>query len=166
MHLKHWALTMTAAGMLAGCGGSTAPVVDRKADALKELQAAEVAAIEAFGKKDAEVAGAFYAPGAAMMMANMKLVQGAEIKGLLKEMMADPNYSVKFDTQKLEVSASGELGYSRGAYVFTMTDPATKKAVREAGKYLTMYARQADGSWKIVDDITAPDAPAAPVEQK
>lgn len=155
-----------AAGMLAGCGGAPAPAVDRKAEALKELKAAEEAAIQAFGRKDGELAGSFYAPEAALMMANMKLVQGNEIKGLLKEMMADPNFSMKFDTQKLEVAASGELGYSRGAYVLTMTDPATKKAVREAGKYVTVYAKQADGSWKIVDDVSTPDAPAAAVEQK
>ena len=38
--------------------------------------------------------------------------------------------------------------------------------VREAGKYLTVYAKQNDGSWKIVDDMTNPDAPAAPVAAK
>ena len=37
-----------------------------------------------------------------------------------------------------------------------LANPATKKAVRETGKYVTVYAKQADGSWKIVDDISTP----------
>lgn len=164
MQHGHWVLMTMTAGMLAGCGG--APAVDRKTEALKELRAAETAAIQAFGKKDGELASSFYAPDAALMMANSKLVQGAEIKGVLKEMMTDPSFSMKFDTQKLEVAASGELGYSRGAYVLTMTDAATKKAVRETGKYVTVYARQSAGSWKIVDDVSTPDAPAVPLEHK
>ena len=45
----------------------------------------------------------------------------------------------------------------------TMTDPTSSKILRESGKYLTVYARQADGSCKIVDDINTPDAPASPV---
>jgi ketosteroid isomerase-like protein len=140
--------------------------VDRKAESLKELKAEEEAAIQAFGKKDGALAASFYAPEAALMMANMKLVQGKEIPGLLKEMMADPNFSMKFETQKLEVAASGELGYSRGAYVLTMTDGATKKAARETGKYVTVYGKQADGRWKIVEDVSTPDGPAAGVEKQ
>ncbi len=166
MQLRHWALIMMAAGMLAGCGSAPAPAVDKKAEALKGLKAAEEAAIQAFEKGDAELSASFYAPEAALMMTNMKLARGSEVKGMLKEIMADPNFSITFATQKLEVAESGELGYSRGAYVMTMTDPPTKKAVRETGKYLTVYARQADGNWKMVDDMSNPDAPAAPVEKK
>jgi len=45
-----------------------------------------------------------------------------------------------------------------------VADPKSKKILRESGEYLTVYARHADGSWKIVNDVSNPDAPASPVD--
>ena len=36
--------------------------------------------------------------------------------------------------------------------------------VAEKGKYVEVYKKQADGSWKIVEDIHNADAPAKPVK--
>lgn len=152
--------------MLTGCATAPPPVVDNRAEALKQVQAAEEAAIRAFGKRDADQSASFYSADAALMMTNMQTVKGPGIKPLLKEMMADPNFSMTFETLKVEASKSGELGYTRGAYTLTSTDPKSKKILRESGKYLTVYAKQADGSWKIVDDINNPDAAAVPVDAK
>ena len=160
------AVPVVALAMLTGCATPPPPAVDHRAEALKQVQAAEAAAIQAFGKRDAGQSASLYASDAALMMTNMPIVKGEDIKPLMKEMMADPNFSMTFDTQKIEASKSGELGYTRGAYKLTSTDPKTKKVVRESGKYLTVYARQADGSWRIVDDIATPDGPAVPVDAK
>ena len=75
-----------------------------------------------------------YAPNAALMLTNMPTVLGGDIKPLLKEMMADPNFSMSFQTAKVEAPESGELGYTRGTYTLTMTEPKSKKVVRESGK--------------------------------
>jgi len=156
-------LPIAALALLAGCAPAPPSAVDSRADALKQIRAAEEEAIRAFGKRDADLSASFYAPDAALMMTNMPIVQGAAIKPLLKEMMADPNFTMAFNTAKVEAPKSGEFGYSRGTYTLTMTDPKSKKILRETGKYLTVYAKQPDGSWKIVDDINNPDAPATPV---
>jgi ketosteroid isomerase-like protein len=60
----------------------------------------------------------------------------------------------------VEVSRSGDLGYTRGTYMLTATDPASKKAVTEKGRFVTIFRKQADGSWKAVQDINNADAPA------
>jgi ketosteroid isomerase-like protein len=153
-------LPVVAFAMLAGCATAPQPVVDHRAEALKQIRAAEDAAIRAFGKRDADESTSFYATDAALMLPNMQVVEGAGIKPVLKEMMADPNFSMTFDTAKVEASTSGELGYTRGAYVLTTTDPKSKKVMRESGKYLTVYRKQPDGSWKNIDDINNPDGPA------
>jgi ketosteroid isomerase-like protein len=44
-----------------------------------------------------------------------------------------------------------------------MSDRDGKKVLREKGKYVTIYSRQADGSWKMMEDISNADAPAIPV---
>ena len=42
-----------------------------------------------------------------------------------------------------------------------MTDPATKKPLESTGSYLTVWQKQADGSWKAVEDFITPGpAPA------
>lgn len=157
---------MIAIAVLAGCAPAPPPVVDNRAEALKQIRAAEEAAIQAFGKRDADLAASMYAPNAVVMITNMPAVNGPAIKPLLKEMMADPNFSMTFNTAKVEAPASGEFGYTSGTYSMTMTDPKSKKMVRESGKYLTVYSKQADGSWKMQDDISNPDAPPSPVDMK
>ncbi len=159
-------LAPVAFAILTGCATAPPPAVDNRDEAIKQIRAAEDAAIRAFGERNADKSATFYAPDAALMMTNLKTVSGAAIKPLLKEMMDDPNFSMKFATAKIEATKSGDLGYTRGAYTATMTDPKSKKVVQETGKYVTVYAKQADGTWKIVDDINTPDAPAAPVNSK
>jgi ketosteroid isomerase-like protein len=77
-------------------------------------------------------------------------------------MLADPNMTLKFSSTKTDVSKSGELGYTQGNYTMTMTDPKTKRIMTEMGRYVTVFAKQADNTWKIISDINAADAPAAP----
>jgi ketosteroid isomerase-like protein len=46
----------------------------------------------------------------------------------------------------------------------TTSDPKTKKPLVEKGNYLTVYKKQADGSWKISNDFATPESPAAPAK--
>jgi len=156
-------LAITLIAVLTSCATPPREVGNKRAEAIRDIRSAEEAAIRAFGKRDAGQSASMYAPDATLMLTNMPSVTGAEIGPLLKQMMADPNFAMTFNTAKIEAPISGEFGYTRGAYTMTMTDPKSKKILRESGKYLTAYARQADGSWKIVDDINNPDAPASPV---
>jgi ketosteroid isomerase-like protein len=57
------------------------------------------------------------------------------------------------------------MGSTQGSYTLTYTDPKTKKAVMEKGKYVEVYMKQADGSWKNTADISNTDEPVAPVKK-
>jgi len=61
---------------------------------------------------------------------------------------------------QVEVSRGGDLGYARGTYELTATDPANKKAATEKGRFVTIFRKEADGSWKAVQDINNAEAPA------
>jgi len=65
---------------------------------------------------------------------------------------ADPNFSMSFQNTRAVASKGGDLVYTMGTYAMTVTDPKTKKPVTDKGKYLTVYQKQADGSWKAVAD--------------
>ena len=61
----------------------------------------------------------------------------------------------------VQVSKSGDLAFTQGAYQMTMTDPASKQTIHDHGSYVTTYAKQADGSWKAVADIASSETPPA-----
>jgi ketosteroid isomerase-like protein len=49
----------------------------------------------------------------------------------------------------------------------TVTDKATTKPATGTGSYLTVYKKEADGSWKAVEDFITPGpAPAAETAAK
>jgi uncharacterized protein (TIGR02246 family) len=52
-----------------------------------------------------------------------------------------------------EVSTAGDWAFSRGTYRATLTPKQGGKPIPIDGKYMTILARQQDGSWKIHRDI-------------
>ena len=50
--------------------------------------------------------------------------------------------------------------YSQGTYTMTVSNQKTKKPMTDKGKFLTVYMKQADGSWKAVSDTFNSDSPA------
>ena len=76
--------------------------------------------------------------------------------------MSDPAFALQFSASRVEVAASNDLGFTEGTYSMTMTDPKRKKPVTEKGKYVTVFRRLPDGSWKSVEDTALADGPATP----
>ncbi len=67
-----------------------------------------------------------------------------------------------------EVEGRGDLAYGRGTYSMMITPPGAQAPVHDHGKYLAIYRKQADGSWKASRDIFNSNvplpAPPAPVK--
>ncbi len=63
---------------------------------------------------------------------------------------------------KAEMSASGDLGYTYGNYVFTSKNKEGK-IVTSYGKYTSIWKKQKDGQWKVVVDMgnTSPEPKAS-----
>ncbi len=147
--------------ILTGCSQSPAPD-NREADA-RALREGEVAAFVAdWGGKDAGRIAAHYTDDGTVMIPNSPTLTGKEaIANAMKDAFTDPNWSLALQTAQVDISKSGDLGYARGTYVLTATDPASKKAVTERGRFLTIFRKAADGSWKAVQDMNNAEAPAA-----
>ncbi len=153
---------------LAGCAQAPPPPPPdtRDADA-KAIRDAEVAWNKDWASKDAAAVVAHYADDASVEIPNTPIMTGKDaINAGLKEFLADPNMAITFQASQVEVSKGGDLAYTRGAYTMTMSDPKTKKPITEKGKYVTVYRKLADGSWKAVQDINNADAPAGPADKK
>jgi ketosteroid isomerase-like protein len=82
------------------------------------------------------------------------------ILALLARYPAD--LSLDWIPEEAVVAASGDLGFTWGHFTATSHD-STGKLVTNHGKYLDVWRRQSDGSWRWIADIgTGGDGNASP----
>ena len=58
------------------------------------------------------------------------------------------------------VARSGELGYTSGTYELSFKD-ASGKTIADKGKYLIVWKKHPDGTWKVLFDMSNSDLPPA-----
>src|SRR5438093_5268463 len=94
---------------------------------------------------------AYYAEDARVLPPHAPPVQGrGQIRELFREMIEAGLDDVTRETLPLYVV--GDLGYGVGIYTCALCQP-WRKAIRDTGKYVLVYRRQADGAWKVVVDL-------------
>ena len=108
--------------------------------------------------KDTQKFVTYFTADASQYPPGMPVLKGRDaIAKVMTEMSKAPGFALSWTADKAEVSASGDLGYTTGNYQMTMG------GVTEKGKYVTSWKKQADGSWKVVEDIfNADEPPKAP----
>ena len=126
----------------------------------RQLQVNEARWNRAYAERDAEALAKMYADDAALANPGQRLVRGKEaIREATSAFAADPNLKLSFEANRIQVADSGDLAYTRGRYVMTMSNAETGKPETSTGYYLTVWQRQADGSWKAVEDFVTPGEP-------
>jgi ketosteroid isomerase-like protein len=164
-------LAAAAALALAGCHHKGWRGEHHHADTAKiaaDIKAQEAQWQQDYAAKNADALAGHYAADAALGSPGAALA--TDVAGRRKEIEAltsDPNLKLTFASDKVEVARSGDLAYSRGHYSLQMTDAATKQPTTSTGTYVTVWGRQADESWKAVEDYIIPGpAAAAPAAAK
>lgn len=153
-----------AAALLAGCDSAQGPADTAAIE--QQILAKEEQWNRAYAERDAEALAGFFADDAAMAMPGEQLVRGKEsIRKATEAFAKDPNLSVSFRANRVQVASSGDLAYTRGQYMLTSTDPATNQPDTTRGYYLTVWQRQEDDSWKVVEDFITP-GPGFPVAER
>ena len=154
---------LSLAGLLILAAGRT-PAQDAGTHAaeVRAIQDNEARWNREFEARDLEKVVEHYSGDATMMAPGLPAASGRDaIRAVVEQMVADSALSLKFRTARVEVAGSGDMGWSQGSYVMTMTDPRTGKPVTSSGSYVTVYRKEA-GRWKAVSDIASPGpAPAA-----
>ena len=116
---------------------------------------------KAAGAKDLEKTASFYTDDALVMPPNSPVLKGKDAaRAMWKAMFAVPGFGGGWKATTVEVSKSGDLGWTTGPYEITETD-ASGKPMTDKGKYLAVWKKQADGSWKCVADMFNTDLPPA-----
>jgi ketosteroid isomerase-like protein len=133
-----------------------------QADYAHEIRDVEAARLKTAAAKDVDAYVNYFADDASMLMPNAPLLTGKQpIKEELKPLMSDPNFSLSFLPNKLEVAKSGDLAFTQGPYKMTFSDIRGNK-FEDEGKYLTVWRKLPGGTWKAVEDTFITDLPLPP----
>src|SRR5436853_1342274 len=143
---------------------ATATAADTKIEqALRDLDAQWSKAAEA---KDVDKTVSYYAADAIVMPPNASSATTKEaIRSAWKEMLTTPGAAISWKATKVEVAKAGDLAYVSGTYEETMTD-VSGKPVKDRGKYVEIFKKQADGTWKGVAENWNLDLPAPALAEK
>jgi ketosteroid isomerase-like protein len=116
---------------------------------------------KAAGAKDIDKTVSYYSDDALVMPSNSPVLQGkAAARAMWQAMFNMPGFGGGWKTTKVDVARSGDVGYTTGTYEINETD-ASGKPRTDKGKYLAVWKKQADGTWKCVADMFNTDLPAA-----
>jgi ketosteroid isomerase-like protein len=115
---------------------------------------------KAAGARDVEKTISYYSDDAVVMPPNIPTLTGKEpIRSLWKSMLDSPSFSGGWKVTKVEVARSGDLAYVSGSYEFNEKDDSGKP-ITDKGKYLEIWKKQTDGSWKCIVDMFNSDMPS------
>jgi uncharacterized protein (TIGR02246 family) len=151
--LKIAAVTLITAGCTTPAtdgAGADAPDLEALRASLREAAEAYQAAASA---KDADAVVAMYDADALMVPPSGEMVRGLDgVRDYRFGFIETPGVSLSFDLQRVEVSASGDLGWSLSVGYITIAREDGSTA-RDVVRDVHTWRRQPDGSWKVVLDV-------------
>ena len=121
-----------------------------------EIRAADQAWLKAFAAGDLERSVSFCAEDCEVLPEHAPLAKGREAIRELFRGWLKPGMKISWIPDRIDVS--GDLGFSSGTYEMSFDDQAGK-GISDRGKYVIVWKKQADGSWKAVRDISNSDLP-------
>jgi ketosteroid isomerase-like protein len=138
---------------------SSSTIAADKATPADAVRTADDEWMKVFSAGNLDKSVAFCDKDGAILAPNAPIAQGREsIAKLFSGFFALPNLSITWHADKAGVARSGELAYTSGTYQMTFTGPAGK-IIPDNGKYVTVWKKQMDGSWKVLLDIFNTDRP-------
>lgn len=107
----------------------------------------------------------FMADDAHFMPFGAPLARGEAIRTTWEGLVSLPGFALEWEATGVDVAESGDLGYTIGA--FELTTEQDGASMVTIGKYVTVWSKQDDGSWKVqVDCFNADGPPMAAANQE
>lgn len=125
-------------------------------DAEAAIRAAEGPFIAAFNAGDWATVSSYYADDAVTLMPNTDVARGRPAIQQLFSSMGPMKPNLSFGPDRIVQSC--DVAYEIGHYQMRMTGP-NGSPMNDAGKYLTVWRRMPDGTWKIVADMINTNQP-------
>jgi uncharacterized protein (TIGR02246 family) len=111
--------------------------------------------VKAWEKGDAAMIATLFAKEGILLGRNGKSFKGPEqIFERQKIVMESAGKTVKATVMTVDLWLDGDTAYETGKYSYNFQENG--KPVTEEGRYVTVWRRQSDGSWKIIMDMGVP----------
>ena len=120
-------------------------------EARTAIEAANAKFSEAFARGDAKALAAMYTADAIAFPPDSEMIRGNEAIGNFWKTTRDSGVQSATLTT-VDVGRSGDVAYEVGKVSLSI-QPAGKEPTTAAAKYLVVWKRQSDGSWKLHRDI-------------
>lgn len=124
---------------------------DGAGDARAAIEAANTKFSEAFARGDAEALAALYTPDAIVFPPDSEMIRGNGAIGEFWKAQRDGGVTSAALTTT-DVGRSGDVAYEAGNVSLTIQSAGAEPTTAMA-KYVVVWTRQADGSWKLHRDI-------------
>jgi ketosteroid isomerase-like protein len=125
------------------------------------LMQADVALASAATNKEMDQFYARILEDVVFLAPNAPIAKGPESFGTLFEL---PAVALNWQPVFANVSASGDLGYTFGTYELSFDGPDGVRIV-DNGKYMTVWKKGTDGSWKVAADMFNTSLPLPTMEE-
>ncbi|HEV8199759.1 MAG TPA: SgcJ/EcaC family oxidoreductase [Candidatus Polarisedimenticolia bacterium] len=106
---------------------------------------------EAFARGDGNALAAMYTPDAIVFPPDSEMIRGNEAIGEFWKATRESGVQSAVLTTE-DVGRSGDVAYEAGKVTLTI-QPAGKEPTKAAAKFVVIWKRQLDGSWKLHRDI-------------
>lgn len=146
-------LVSIASLLLISCAGSQSQAPINTDEVRAAIAATDKKFMEDFNRGDAVAAAAAYTDDAIVMPPNEPPTEGKQaIEKSLAELISKLQLS-NLQLSISEVDVQGDTAIVRGTYSSNITVPGMDVPMEDRGKTLTVWKKQADGSWKLHRDI-------------
>ncbi len=138
------------------------PIIPDSASVWQAIDASNTRFSESFRRGDAAALAATYTSDGVVMMANGPSWEGVDAirQGFTGFLSTVSVSNLKLTTHDIIIGAGNAV--ERGTYEMTVhAKSGTAADVNDKGKYITVWERQPDGSWKIIRDMSNSDNPGA-----
>lgn len=157
--LRQWAMVLVVCVTAISCSSPPQPVVQvpppvDPAAIEKQIRSLDADWSHAANLGDVETSISYYSDDGLLLEPNAPIVSGKEaFRKSWTALVTGPGFvSIAFAPTKVSVALAGDMAYDVGTYELTTKDKAGK-ASTETGKYLEVWQKQVDGSWKAAVDI-------------
>lgn len=134
---------------------SSPATVDVKAESEKLMQASRDWALAAKDRNIDKALG-YWQDDAVLMGPSQPILKGKKaISEMVKSSFTNPSFSISWEPVSADVSKDGSMGYIIEKSTMSFKD--STGIVTHRFNAVTIWKKQADGSWKNVVDMTTPE---------